>query len=384
MNLKQKTITITAAVLTACLATGLAVHYAHADSDDKPTTQATSQPGAPPSTEAAAEKEKPTGTDIVKTAKLRDGDIAQTITAFGSVTTQPGAVAIFSVPYECRVSKIRIAAGEPVDNGAALIEVEPSPAARLALGEAQSNLEVADKDLQQVQQRFDMKLGTNSDLLQSQQAVKLAQLRLDSLKQQGGEQSHRTIATESAGLVARVDVQQGQVVPAGNPLIETIAKDQVEVRLGVDPTQVASLTNGQAVRLFPSSNNSADPIAGKIRLITQRVNPESRLVDIFVTPDSREQLLLEGFVRAEIVSQAKAALIAPHNAVLPDDEGMLLYTVKDAHAVKHVVVTGPHNDQEVAITADGLHPGDEVVVQGNLELEDGMALSIENTQEEPK
>jgi RND family efflux transporter MFP subunit len=357
--------------IAAVVAASVVIHFARADADDKPTSQASTAPIATTTTAAPTDA---SGTATVTTAPLRDGEISQSITAYGSVTAQPGAIAIFSVPYECRVVRLLIAAGQPVDGNTALIQVEPSPNAKLALAEAQSNLESATKDLQQTQQRFDMKLGTSSDLLQSQQAMKLAQLRLDSLKQQGAGEDRKTLNAAATGLIARVDVQQGQIVPAGNPLVETISRDQVEVRLGVDPERINLLANGQAVQLFPSTGNSTEPITGRIRLITQRVNPDTRLVDVFVAPDSRESLLLDGFVRGEILNNAKASLIAPHNAVLPDDEGLLVYSIKDGKAVKHVVTTGAHNDDEVAVISNDLHTGERVVVQGNLELEDGMAV----------
>jgi membrane fusion protein (multidrug efflux system) len=369
MNIKI----LAASLLSVSILTGVVIHFARADADDK----ATSQPSA------GAEKsddDKPTAT--VATAPLRAGDLAQTTVAFGSVTAQPGMVAIFSVPYECRVKTINVSAGQPIDKSAALVEIEPSPAAKLAISEAQSNLDVANKDLAQAQQRFDMKLSTNSDLLQSQQAVQLAKLRLDNLTKQGAGEDSRSITADSAGLIAKIDVQQGQVVPAGNPLIETIAREQVEVRLGVEPSEVSKFTVGQDLHLFP--NNSDDSVNGKIRLITQRVNPDTRLVDVFVTPEKRDALLLDGFVRAEIVNSTKAALIAPRNAVLPDDEGLLMFTIKDGHAVKHIVTTGVHNNDEVAVTAEGVNAGDAVVVQGNLELEDGMLVTTEGKPEDRK
>jgi RND family efflux transporter MFP subunit len=265
-----------------------------------------------------------------------------------------------------------------VEKGDALIDVEPSPAARLSLQEAQINLDAANKDLAQTQQRFDMKLATNSDLLQSQQAVQLAQFRLDNLKQQGLEatgDAHRTLPADSAGLIDKIDVQQGQIVAAGNPLVETIARDQVEVRLGVEPSEMRGLTSGQAVQLFPVSGSDTNPTAGKIRLITQRVNPDTRLVDVFVTPQNTDNLLLEGFTRAELSIGTRKALIAPRQAVLPDEDGYTLFTVKDGKAVKHTVRIGLENDQEVEVIGDDLAAGDTVVIQGNYELDDGMAVA---------
>jgi len=369
---------IAVSLLGAAILTGVVIHFAHADADDKPTSQpaVAEKPAEAPADSADADKPAPT--DSIQTATLRQGDMSQVINAFGSVTAQPGEVAVFSVPYECRVRHINVTAGQPVEKGDALIDVEPSPAARLSLQEAQINLDAANKDLAQTQQRFDMKLATNSDLLQSQQAVQLAQFRLDNLKQQGLEatgDAHRTLPADSAGLIDKIDVQQGQIVAAGNPLVETIARDQVEVRLGVEPSEMRGLTSGQAVQLFPVSGSDTNPTAGKIRLITQRVNPDTRLVDVFVTPQNTDNLLLEGFTRAELSIGTRKALIAPRQAVLPDEDGYTLFTVKDGKAVKHTVRIGLENDQEVEVIGDDLAAGDTVVIQGNYELDDGMAVA---------
>jgi RND family efflux transporter MFP subunit len=357
MSFLQKKRLVPLALFAACAVVGIMAHHAHGDDDDK--KPGTDKPDSPTAT--------------VKTDTLTQGDISQSITAFGSVTAQPGTIAVFSAPYECRVNRILVTAGQPIDKGIDLIDVEPSPGAKLAWQEAQSNLEVAKQDLAQTQQRFDMKLATNSDLLQSQQALKLAQLRLDNLKGQG---DHQILHTDSAGLIAKVDAQQGQIVPAGTPLIETIARDQVEVRLGVEPSLISRLAVGQAVKLFPTD----DAVPGKIRLITQRVNPDTRLVDVFVTPDSRDGLLLDSFMRAELVTDTKNALIAPRDAVLPDDSGYTLFTVKDGKSVKHTVTIGLHNDTQTAVSAADLHAGDTIVVQGNLELDDKVAVQTEGTK----
>ncbi len=313
----------------------------------------------------------------VETGTLHQGDISQTTVAFGSVTAQPGTISVLSVPYECRVSKMLVSSGQPVEKDADLIDVEPSPAATLSLLEAQSNLEIATQDLAQTKERFGLKLATNSDLLQSQQALKLAQLRIDNLKTQGllGEKHHIPRA-DFQGFIAKVDAQQGQIVPGGNPLIETIARDQLEVRVGVEPSVVPRLAIGQTAQLFAGDAQ----MPGKIRLITQRVNPDTRLVDVFITPSSRDALLLDGFVRAELATDTKTALIAPRDAVLPDDNAFTLFTIKDGKAVKHTVTVGLHNNQEVAVTGDDLHTGDTVVVQGNLELDDQMAVTTRETR----
>ena len=70
-------------------------------------------------------------------------------------------------------------------------------------------------------------------------------------------------------------------------------------------------------------------------------------------------------------------LIVPHSAVLPEGRGHSLFTIKDNRAVKHLVQVGLRNDKEVEIKGAGLQAGESVVVLGNYELKNGMAVKVE-------
>jgi membrane fusion protein (multidrug efflux system) len=341
---------------------------ARADEADekKPTSQPTTE-----------EEHKVVAT--VKTVPLRVGEISQTITAYGTVSAQPGEVAVYSVPFEARVRHVRVAGGQQVEKSAALVEIEPSPDAKLQLIEAQNALEAAKKDFAQTRQRFDMKLATNQELSAAQQAMQSAQVKLDALTQRGAAEEKHVVAAEGDGLVSKVDVQEGQIVPAGGSLVELVARDRIEVRLGVEPSDVMRVHAGQPVQIFAVTGDTDHAIAGKVRLITQRINPDTRLTDVFAAPESADGLLLDAFVRGELVAETKKdTLIVPRQAVLPDDEGYVMYTVKDGHAVKHVVKMGLQNDKEVEVISEGLEKGEPVVDEGNYELEDGMAVTTES------
>jgi RND family efflux transporter MFP subunit len=198
------------------------------------------------------------------------------------------------------------------------------------------------------------------------------------LQQRGaGDGVHSILATGDS-LVNKVDVQEGQVVPAGTPLLELMPRKTFWVRLGVEPSRVPSLQLNQSVQLFLA--DGSEPVAGKIRMIAQQVDPETRLAEIFVEPDSHASLLLDAFVRGEIAIEHKPSLLVPRSSVLPDDDNDVLFTVKDGHAVKHTVKVEAQTDTDAAISGEGLKPGDTVITQGNLELDDGMAVTVEGSK----
>jgi membrane fusion protein, multidrug efflux system len=323
-----------------------------------------------------AESPEPEPTASVTTAPLHMGQITQTITAYGTITAEPGSIAIYSVPFECRVKRVPVNIGQKIDDKTVLMEIEPSSDARLQLLEAANTVDAANKDLKETQQRFDLKLATNQDLLQSQQNQQTAQVKLEHLQQSGGAGDQGKIIAKTAGFVVKIDAQDGQIIPADSSMAQIAPSDKTEIHLGVEPDDASQLKVGQVVQWFAQNGKTDDGEGGKIHFIASRINPETRLIDVLITPDSHDSLVLDSSVRAELVTNTKQALIVPRSAVLSEDNTYSLFTVKDDHAVKHVVILGLKNENEVEVTGDGLKDGDAVVVQGNMELEDGMSVTI--------
>ncbi len=315
----------------------------------------------------------------VQTAKVGRKAITETLTAYGSIVAQPGKTHSVAVAFETRVRHILVAPGQSVTAGDSLVEIEPSAAAQLQLQQAKSAAESARKELKQVEERFNLKLATNQDLGTAQKAARDAELQLASLQKQGVGTDNR-IHSDVAGVVAKVDVQDGQLVASGSPLVEIVAEDEIEVKLGVEAEDLALLAPGQPIALFPVNDPAAGKIAGSVRLLTRRVDPATRLVDIYVSLPTGTKLLLDGYVRGEITRTAENALVVPRSALLPEAGGFTLFTVKENHAVKHTVQAGLENEREIQVIAPDLHEGDIVVVVGNYELEGGMAVEIHNAK----
>ncbi|MDP9253693.1 MAG: efflux RND transporter periplasmic adaptor subunit [Verrucomicrobiota bacterium] len=310
----------------------------------------------------------------VTLAPIQKKMIAENVTTYGSVVAQPGKSRAVAATFETRVRHVLVAPGETVTAGQPLVEIDPSPAAQLQLAQAKSTAEAAQKELDQTQQRFNLKLATNQDLGLAKKAAESAQLQLQSLQKQGVSSEGR-ITSEMAGLIGKVDVQDGQIVQAGSPLVELIARDDIEVKLGVEPEDVRYMKPDQSLSLFVVNVEGAKPVEGKIRLITERVNPETRMVDVYVTVPSGANLMLDAYLRAEIKTLAHETMVVPRSAVLPKSDGKVVFTVQKDHAVEHSVQTGLQTNKETEIIASDLKPGDEVVVQGNYELSDGMAVA---------
>ena len=338
-----------------------------------------SKPAADP---PAAEDAK--GTATVTTAPLVAGQVSQVITAYGTVTAEPGAVAVLSASVECRVRHLRVAGGQSVDAAAAVVEVEPSPDAKLQLTDAGNAAAGAAKDAATARQKFDLKLSTRADVQAAEQAERLARAKLDDLTARGAGDASRTLTADAAGVVAKVDVQEGQLVPAGGPLVEIVPRSQVQVRLGVEPSDAGVVRAGQPVKLAATSADPEDePIDGTVRLVARRVSPDTRLVDVYAAPAEPERLLLDAFVKGELTVRTVSGLVVPHDALLPTEDGFAIFTVVNGKAVRHVVKVALQDDKQAAVTGDGLREGDAVVVAGGLELDDGSPVKVAAAATQP-
>ncbi len=310
----------------------------------------------------------------VTTALARQGKIEKLVTAFGTVMATPEDVRTISVPFEARVRRVLVAPGQQVAQQTNLVRVEPSPDASLQLQDARTTHAAAVKDFEQVRQRLEMKLATKSDLFAAQQALQLAESKLHNLEERGIE--NKTLQAGLDGLVSKIDVQEGQIVPAGGALIEVVPTSRIQVRLGVEAANAGAIEAGQSVRLMAVQMDGA-PVEGQVRMVTHRVNPASRLVDVYVSLPDKTPLLLETYVRGQIVVGVKEALVVPQAAVMPEDDKHKLFTVRDGKAVEHEVQTGLANDEDIELLESDIHPGEAVVTQGNYELASGMAVEVE-------
>jgi RND family efflux transporter MFP subunit len=320
----------------------------------------------------AAPVEKPVAQ--VQTIPLIRAPIEEMIAAYGSIIAQPEDVRIVSVAFESRIGRVLVTAGQHVSSGTPLVELSASPDALVALQEARNALAGTQEDLQRTQQRYNDRLATHAELAQAQFALDSAQLKLKSMTDRGVGQD-QTLKSDLSGIVSKINVQEGQIVPAGGPLIELASGKQIEASLGVEPSDVASLKLGQKVELMPVGETNGKPIEGQVRVIGRRVDPTTRLTNVIVSLPTDSNLMLDMFITGRIVRASAEALVVPRDAVVPQSDGkFVIFTVDNSLAKEHEVKIGLENDRQTQVIADDLKPGDAVVVVNNSILEDGMKV----------
>ncbi len=311
----------------------------------------------------------------VTTAPAALRDFVMTVAGFGKVQAPPdGAVAV-TASHAGFVSRLYVRAGQGVVRGASLFDLAATPAAGLAYQQARNAAELARGALRHTQRLFAEHLATNADLDRARAASADAGAALAAERRSGSNRASETVTAPFAGTVTALSAGEGTQMPQGAPVLTLARGNALAVRLGVEPEDVAGIQPGMAVTLVPTFDANA-ATRGRVRTVSGLIDPETRLVDVVVGLEGGQSPPLIGTVmRGEIILGRQRALAVPRGAVLADRHGSYVYTVKDGHAHRVTVTPGLVNDGIVAVAGD-LKAGDPMVVEGNYELGDGMAVEV--------
>jgi RND family efflux transporter MFP subunit len=334
----------------------------------------------PPKEEEEAETEEE-HTAQVKTLALEKGSLAPIVTGYGELLGSAGTTLDISLPIEVKVKRLFVSAGQMVNKGDPLVEISPTSEVALSLTQAKSTLAAAEKELDSVNHRLELHLATNSEKNTAEAAVISAKEQLANLVARGAGGT-RTIKAEAAGIVGQDIVNERAFVPAGSPILSLVDTAHAEARLGVSPEDASKLSLGQAVSVTTIEGNS-EAVAGVLRSISRAVNPTSRMVDIYVTlTGDASSLLMGSLVRGEFQQPPLEGFVVPRSAVLPGEESFKIFIIEEGEAKeKEATILYQHKD-EVLLSLEGLHEGDEVVIEGNYELSDGD--KAEKVKDEPE
>ena len=312
----------------------------------------------------------------VQTVELHLSEIQETINVYGTVLPWPDKLQTVSVPYTSRIEKILLNEGQSFQKGDVMLLLKPADDANLQLAQAKEELKAAQQEQHLVQERLKLKLATQMERATVQLRTEQAKVMIANLADRGVNQNHQ-LKADHAGIVHLLNVQQNQIVPAGNPILQWVDKNQWVVRVGVEPEDKERLQLNQEVLLTPANKPNSLPIKGRIATITNQIDPVTRLLTVFVNPESNQDLLINDYMDAKIILATATTLVAPRQALLPDGKTYRLFTIEKGHAVQHKVQVGIENDTQAEVITSDVKDQDEIVVLGNYELEDGMLVEVQ-------
>lgn len=311
----------------------------------------------------------------VQVETLTPGDISEQLEVYGTVEYPPRAQSTISATSVSVVEQILVANGQGVRRGQPLIRIRPSATALQELSSATNDAAAARVELARVQRMFAQHLATNADLTLARQAFANTQAALASANSRIGGSNARVLHADRDTTVIDIAVARGDIVAADAPLLRLASTGEVMVRLGVEPADVAVLRIGLPVDISPVY----DPrliLQGTISQVMEQVDAQTRLLQATVALPRADGLLPGSTVRGAIqLRQRRGVLTVARAAVLFDGDKPFAFVVDQGKARRTALKTGIDNGQRIEVLK-GMRAGEQVVVSGNYELEDGMPVTI--------
>ena len=177
-------------------------------------------------------------------------------------------------------------------------------------------------------------------------------------------EAYLDIVAPIGGVVVERNVEVGDQVQPGAPLLVLADLSQALVKVQMTGRDARQLELGQQARLAADEDPSRRP--GAVHRIALAADPKTRLVEVELRFDNPDGLLIPGTLAStEVLLERQArASVVPKQAVVRDEGGAYLWTVDDSGlARRRPVELGLVNTTVVEIL-DGIGLGETVVTAG--------------------
>ncbi|PYQ33870.1 MAG: efflux transporter periplasmic adaptor subunit [Acidobacteria bacterium] len=319
--------------------------------------------------------------EAVTTVRATEERWPSTVASIGTVEAVHGVTVAADLPG--LVSRIEFDSGKRVRAGDVLVRLDTrQEQAQLAAAEAQRSLTTVN---------FERMKGLREKGITSQAEYdKAAAEHKQAVAQTGETQAsigRKTTRAPFSGVLGIRQVNLGQYLKAGDPIVSLQSLDPIYVNFSVPQQQLGDLRVGGEVHVNAQGIASSDP-TGTITAINSVVDEATRNIQVQATLANPEGKLRPGmFVEAQVVLGAGTAVVAlPTSAISYAPYGDSVFVVGDMKGPdgkpykgvrQQFVKLGNARGDQVAVVS-GVKAGEEVVTSGVFKLRNGAGVVVNN------
>jgi len=197
-----------------------------------------------------------------------------------------------------------------------------------------------------------------------------------------------TVTAPIAGIIGKRYMEVGDMASPGIPLVEIVQKEQVKIVFDVTETDLGKIKPGQTAHV--SVKSYPDKVfTGKVTKISPILDPMTRMASVEVMVDNASDELKPGmFANVTVITGLLENVIAvPRFATIENTslqrvagenevvKKYLVYVVDDGKALQRELDVFYVNHLNIAING-GVNVGDLLVIEGQNNLRDSVAVSI--------
>lgn len=306
-------------------------------------------------------------------------------------TVMPMASVAIKSRIDSEITGIHFADGARVKQGDVLITLDSRSIEAMIL-QAEGNLardkaqlEGAERDLKRYTELVAKSATpvTNLDNAKTQAAVYAAAMKADEalLKNLQVQLSYATISAPISGRISAATVKVGNFVRSADllPIATIIQTAPIYVSFPMPQMALPSLREAIAEgaptveAIIPGEEKRA---VGRIAMIENTVDAATGMVNVRAAMPNETELLWPGtLVQAYLKMRSEDAVTVPSAAVQVSQTGNYVYVVKDDKAELRPV-TVSRQLGEVTVLEKGVSDGETVVVDGHLQLTNGVRVAV--------
>lgn len=298
----------------------------------------------------------------VSTVEVEPGDFTDAIAVSGQIINTPLSFSVVSAPTSGIVNFAQgILQGKDIKQGAVVATISSKG---MSGGDANQAalvaLEAAKKELDRITPLHADGIVSTKDYNAALQAYEQARAAYSQ-----GAASGRAVASTS-GVIAQLNVQQGQFVNAGEPIVSISGTKRLSLRADIPEryfSKSASIADARVVSPYSDSSVLLSEVGGKRE--GEAIASQSGYMPIYFSFDNNGLFVPGSFVKVNLLSGNRTGVISlPLQAISEQQGAYFVYEQLDEECYRKIPVKiGANNGERVEVLS-GLSGGERIVSDG--------------------
>ena len=242
---------------------------------------------------------------------------------------------------------------------------------------SQSQIDAAQKQLESAESGLEnAKKKSKLQIAQAEGQIKTAEGQVNSVQAQLND---TVIIAPVSGTLNQKYIEIGEMAAAGKPIVSIVNTKNLKIEIALTEFDIAKVFVAQEAKIKIAAYPDKE-FMGKVYYASSIADQSSKKFPVKIQLENKDGKIKAGMM-ADVkimINQEDSVLVIPKSAVFEDDNGLeKVYLVDDDSRIKITPVKTEAVGKDELKVIEGLIEGDEVMVNGGYELEDGEVVEVE-------
>ncbi len=305
----------------------------------------------------------------VKTIELKGENFSNYLSVIGTI--KPYQKALLSVTEGGKITKFHKDKGDYVKKGEIILEID-NKILKANLDAAKAQFELAEITFQKQEEIYKQNVNSEIQYLQSKYGMEQLKANLNMIQTR---YNNTFLKAPFSGYIDYKYFDEGELAPAGQPIVNLIDVSKVKVEAGVPENYTTSIKKGDIAKTKVGAVGKE--FKGKITFVGTSINPSNRTFPIEITVLNKgKQLKPELIAEVKIETGIYDSMISvPTEVITRVDNGYIVYVENNGKAESREIEILKRTGNKVAVSK-GLKIGDKLIVVGYQSLINGQAVNV--------